>query len=108
MIELALLFGLLGALLLMALFFKIVFAILFWPIKAVFWILGGILQLILLPFQLVGGILFAILFLPLLLLGTVFLFGIGVPLLAVLGLGLAVWIVGGILALLGGLLLGGC
>jgi hypothetical protein len=108
MFELALLIGLAGALLLMAVFFKIVFAILVWPLKVTFLVVAGIFQLILLPFQFLGGIVFAILFLPLLLLGTVLLVGVGVPLLAILGIGLAVWIVGGILALLGGLLFGGC
>lgn len=107
MLELALFVALLGVLLLMALFFKVVFAVLVWPLKAVFWILAGIVQLVFLPFQIVGGILFAILTLPLLLLGAVFLVGVGVPLLAILGLVLAVGIIGGILAILGGLL-GGC
>jgi len=108
MLELALLAGLLGGLLLMALFFKVVFAILLWPFKLVFWILAGVFQLVLLPFQFLGGILFVILFLPLLLLGGVVLLGVGVPLLAILGLGLAVWIIGGILAIVGGAFFGGC
>ena len=108
MFELALLIGLLGALILTVVFFKIVFAILLWPLKLLFFLAAGVLQLILLPFQFVGGILLAVLFLPLLLLGTVFFVGIGVPLLVILGIGLAVWIIGGLLALLGGVLFGGC
>jgi hypothetical protein len=108
MIELALLLGLVGGLLLLALFFKVTLAVLFWPLKAVFWVLGGLFSLILLPFQFLGGLLFAVLFLPLLLLGMVLVVGLGAPLLVILGVALALWIVGGVLAILGGLLFGGC
>ena len=106
MIELALFLGVLGGLVLLALFFKVVFAIVLWPLKALFWVLGGILALILLPFQFLGGILFALVILPLMLVGMVLLLGVGVPILAILGVALAIWIVGGMLAILGGLLLG--
>lgn len=108
MIELALLIGLLAGLLLLGLFFKVVFAILLWPLKAVFWVLGGLFHLILLPFQFLGGLLFAVLFLPLVLLGGLLLLGVGAPLLAILGIALAFWVVGGLLAIVGGLLFGGC
>ncbi|MBZ0267907.1 hypothetical protein K8I85_07115 [bacterium] len=108
MIELALFLGLLGGLLLLAFFFKVVLAIVFWPLKALFWVLGGLLTLVLLPFQFLGGLLFAVLFLPLLALGLVVMVGVGAPLLAILGIALAVWVVGGLVAIVGGLLLGGC
>jgi len=109
MIELALLLGLLGGLLLLAVFFfKVTMAIVFWPLKAVFWILGGLLTLVLLPFQFLGGLLFALLFLPLLVLGIVVTIGVGAPLLAILAFAVAIFVVGGLLAILGGLLFGGC
>lgn len=105
MIELLLL---IGAFVLLVLFFKVVAAILIWPLKALFWVLGGLFTLILLPFQIVGGLLLAVLLMPVLLAGFVLVVGVGAPLLAVLGVGVVILAVVGTLALLGGLLLGGC
>lgn len=108
MIELALILGLIAAAFLFVVFFKVAVAIIIWPIQAVFWLLGGLFKLILLPFQFVGGILFAVLVLPLIVLGVVLACGVGIPLLAILGVALALWIVGSVLALIGSLFLGWC
>lgn len=109
MFELALLaLGLFAALFLLGVFFKLIVAVLIWPLKAVFWLAAGLLKLILLPFQFIGGIVFAVLVLPLIVLGVVMALGVGVPLLLIFGIALMLWIVGSVLALIGSVFLGWC
>jgi hypothetical protein len=85
-LELLAVLGLIGALVLAAVFLKVVFAILCWPFKIAGWILGGLLFLVLLPFHLVGAAITAAIVLPLLLVGLPIAVLVGVPLVVVLGL----------------------
>jgi hypothetical protein len=87
---------------------KVAFAILFFPIAAFFWLVGGALKILFLPFQLLGGLILALVLLPLLLIGLPLLIGVGVPLaLAAIAL-VGLWIVGSVFCLVGGLLFGWC
>ena len=95
------LFGLVIGLVLVVVFFKIVLAILAWPFQLLFWLLGGILQLILLPFQLLGIALLMVVLVAGLLIGVPFLLAVGVPLLVLAGLLLPILLVVGGLVLLG-------
>jgi hypothetical protein len=102
--ELLILLGLVACLVLFVLFAKVLFAILFLPFKILFFVLGGLLQLIFLPFQLLGGLLAMFLLLPLLGLGFALTLAVGIPLLlfvtgmlVVLGLFVGgAWLLGGL------------
>ena len=100
------LFGLVIGLVLLVIFFRIVFAILAWPFQALFWLLGGIVHLILLPFQLLGIALLMVVIVPVVLIGVPILVAVGIPLLLLAGLLLPVLLILGGLALFGRLFAG--
>lgn len=81
MLGLLAFFGLVIGLVLVAVFFKVVFAILVWPLRALFWLLGGLFHLILLPFQLLGIAMLAIVAVPMLLIGLPIVLAMGIPVL---------------------------
>ena len=60
MFELLILAGVIVGLFALAGVAKFLFALILLPIRAMFWLLGAALQLILLPFQLIGGLLLAV------------------------------------------------
>lgn len=99
--------GLLAALFLLAGFvLKVVFTVLLWPFKTLFWLLGGLFSLIVLPFQLLGGLLMLLVLVPLAIAAVPLVLGIGIPLILVgvvllpvlLVVALGCWIVGAIFA----------
>lgn len=96
------LFGLVIGLVLVVVFFKIVLALLVWPFRALFWILGGLF----LPFQLLGIAMLALVVVPVLLIGLPILLGIGVPVLLLAGLLFPLLLVVGGLLVLGRLFAG--
>jgi hypothetical protein len=104
MIEILVLLGLIFGVILLAAAAKLVFALVAGLLHGVFWIVGGLFKLILLPFQLLGGLVLAALLLPLLLVAVPVLLAVGVPLLLVgagftclLALGLVVAVFAGLL-----------
>lgn len=105
--ELLIFLALLAGLVLFVLFAKICFAILVWPFKFLFFLIGAFFTLLFLPFQLLGGLLLLLLILPLLGLGLAIALTIGIPVLLFFGgmLLLVALFVGGAL-LVGGLLFG--
>ncbi len=107
MLELAVLAGIILGLILLGSFLEFVFLLLLWPLKLAFALVAGLFKLILLPFQIVGGLLFAVIVLPLLILGIIAAVTVGLPVVLILGVVLFVWIVGSLLACIGGALLGG-
>lgn len=98
------LFGLVAGLAVLAVFFRIIFAIVTWPFRLLFWILGGLFSLLLLPFQLLGAALFVILLLPALLIGLPILLVVGVPVLVIGAIALPLILVAGGLLLVKSLL----
>lgn len=108
MFELLVILGLVAGVVVLASVFKVALVVLLWPIKALFWLIGGLFKLILLPFQFVGGIVFAMIFLPLLAIALCLAVGLGAPLLALLAIAIVLWVVGAVLSLVGSLLFGWC
>lgn len=106
MFELFVLACVVAALALFAGLAKLLFSILLLPFKAVFWVLGALFQLVLLPFQILGGLLLALLFVPLVLIGLPVLLGVGLPLLVIGLLFGGVLLAGAALCALGGLIFG--
>ena len=106
MLELFAIFGLVAVLVLVLLFFKVLFALLLWPFRVAFWLIGALIALVLLPFQLVGGALLLVLLVPAVLVGLPLLLVVGVPLLIVGGALLGVGLLVGGIAAVGGLILG--
>ena len=106
MLELLMVLGIVLGVIALVATAKVALAILLLPFKVLFWALAGVFKLILLPFQFLGGLILAVILLPLLLLAIPLLLGIGLPLLVIFGILLTFWIVGGILALVGSVLCG--
>ena len=86
--------------------FKLTFAVLLLPFTALFWVLGGLFKLVVLPFKLVGGILLALMLVPVLLIGMPILLSLGLPLLLLGGLLFGIWVVGSLVCWVGGALCG--
>lgn len=95
MIEILTLLGLFFGIVLLAVAAKLVFGAIAVLFHGVFWIVGGLFKLILLPFQLIGGLVLAAIMLPLLILAVPVLLAVGVPLLLV-GAGLTCLLVLGL------------
>ena len=106
MLELFVLACVVMALVVFAGLAKFVLTLLLLPLKAAFWLLGALFQLVLLPFQIIGGLLLALLFVPLLLIGLPILLGIGLPLLVIGGLFGGLLLIGAAFCALGGLIFG--
>ena len=104
MLEFLFLVALLSGVVLVALFAKVAFGILCWPFKALFWILGGLFALLLLPFQLLGAVILAVIAIPLVVLGLVLAVGVALPVLLVVGAVVMVALVLGGIAAVGALL----
>ena len=103
MIEILTVLGLSFGIILLAGAAKLVFAILGGLFHGAFWVVGGVFKLILLPFQLLGGLVLAVILLPLLLVAVPLLVAVGVPLL-VAGTGLlCLLLFGVVLAVFAGL-----
>ena len=98
------LFGLFAGLVVLVVFFKIIFAIVVWPFRLLFWILGGLFSLLLLPFQLLGVAMLGLLLLPMLILGLPLLLVVGIPVIVIAAIALPLILVGGGLLLVGKLL----
>ncbi len=108
MLELLIVAGGLLALVAFAGIARFLFAVLLLPFKLLFFALGAIVQLVLLPFQILGGAILLLVFLPLLLIGLPVLLGLGLPLLVLAG-GLGVlFLIGAGLCALGSVLFGWC
>lgn len=103
MIEILTVLGLIFGIILLVGAAKVVLAILAGLVSGAFWFVGGIFRLVLLPFQLLGGLVLAVILLPLLLVTIPVLVAVGVPLL-VAGTGLLCLLaLGMVLAVLAGL-----
>jgi hypothetical protein len=108
MLELLILAGVLLALAVFAGIARFLIAVLLLPFKIVFFLIGAAFHLVLLPFQILGGLILALIFLPLLVIGLPLLLGLGVPLLLLAG-GLGIlFLAGAVCCALGGLFFGGC
>jgi hypothetical protein len=95
-----------GLLIVGALFFRLILKILFFPFTVLFWVLGGIFQLLLLPFKILGGLVVLLVFLPLALVGLPLLLGLGIPLLiGLIGL-VGFWLIGSLICVAGGFFCG--
>jgi hypothetical protein len=106
MFELLVLAGLIGLLIVGALFCRLLLKIIFFPFVALFWVLGGIFGLLILPFKILGGLVVFLIVLPLALVGLPLLLGLGLPILfGLLGL-VGFWLIGSLVCLAGGFLCG--
>jgi hypothetical protein len=106
MFELLVLAGVIGLLIVGALFFRLILKIVFFPFTILFWVLAGMFQLLLLPFKVVGGLIVLLIFLPLALVGLPLLLGFGIPLLiGLIGL-IGFWLLGSLICLAGGFFCG--
>lgn len=94
MLEILTILGILVALFFLGGLLKGLFALFGWLFEAVFWVIGAFFQLLLLPFQLLGGLIAFVVLLPLLIIGVPLLVVFGVPLLVIGGFVLAVLIFG--------------
>ena len=102
MIEILTVLAVIAGIVLLVVALKLVFAIVGGILHATFWLLGGLFKLVLLPFQIVGGLLLGLAVLVLAAVALPIMLAVGVPLLLVAGVaclllvGLVVMLVSGL------------